>query len=439
MRTLTFNHIIGSGSMGTVYRAEVRVPGGFRRPCAAKVIRVQGPDREHFVSRMRDEARLLGMLQDEQILGVTDLVLVEGHDAVIMEYVEGVDLHQLLRAHRVPPRALAELGAEIAGTLHRAHTAIHPATKEPLNVIHRDIKPANVMVTVRGSVRLLDFGVARAAFASRESHTQGLVLGTLNYFPPEILAGEEPTTAVDIYGLGISVWECATGKEWGPPRVQQARFERRVDARLAELPAEYGPILPVLRQVLQWDPELRPDGGVVERALLHAADTSTGQGLRTWSRQVVPALLAQRERERPTDELVGRTVEVHSFEGGPVTLDPDDGPAALDQARHVSPAPARNGGVPDPSSTWNSEAAPRSQPGSARDAGRGAPVRDPVQRLPEKGDRRGGKAGRAARKKGLSPVLAVALGVLLGLVVLGLLVAVLVIIVAVVFLVFGAG
>jgi len=65
MRTLTFNYVIGSGSMGTVYHAELRLPGGFRRPCAVKVIRGAGPDRDHFVSRMRDEARLLGMLQDE--------------------------------------------------------------------------------------------------------------------------------------------------------------------------------------------------------------------------------------------------------------------------------------------------------------------------------------------------------------------------------------
>lgn len=428
MRTLTFNHVIGSGSMGTVYRAELRVPGGFRRPCAAKVIRVQGPDREHFVSRMRDEARLLGMLQDEQILGVTELVMVEGLDAVIMEYVEGVDLHQLLRAHRVPPRALAELGAEIAGTLHRAHTAHHPATDDPLNVIHRDIKPANVMVTVRGSVRLLDFGVARAAFASRESHTQGLVLGTLNYFPPEILAGEEPTTAVDIYGLGISLWECATGKEWGPPRVQQGRFERRVDQRLGELPSDYSPILPVLRQVLQWDPELRPDGGVVERALLHAADTSVGEGLRTWSREVVPTLLKQREAERPTDELVGRTVEIHSFDGGPGTPDPSEGPSALDRAPVLEPPAALQRGVPDPSSTWNSEAESDAQPPlESRDSMSSGAGERPRRTPPAK------------QKRGLSPVVAVGLGVILGLIVLGALVGVLVVVVAILFVVFGGG
>ncbi len=310
MRTLTFNRVIGTGAMGTVYHGELRAERGFSRSCAVKVMRATAPDQEHFRARMRDEARLLGMLQDEHILGVAELVRVEGRDCVIMEFVEGVDLQDLIKQRTVPPRALAELGAELAGTLHRAHSAKHPQTAEPLRVVHRDVKPANVMITSRGGVRLLDFGVARAAFASRESQTQGLVLGTLNYFPPEVLAGGEPTPSVDIYGLGLTLWECATGKEWGAPQVHRHRFERRCDQRLAELPPDYETILPVLKQILQWDPALRPDGGVVERAFLHAADTSSGEGLRTWARDVVPAILGRRDPNANRDELVGRTMPI---------------------------------------------------------------------------------------------------------------------------------
>lgn len=310
MRTLTFNRIIGNGAMGTVYHAELRVPRGFSRQCAVKVMKGNSPDQEHFRARMRDEARLLGMLADEQILGVSDLVRINGRDCVVMEYVEGVDLADLIPVRTVPPRALAELGAELAGTLHRAHTARHPHTNEPLHVIHRDVKPANVMVTARGGVRLLDFGVARAAFASRESHTQGLVLGTLNYFPPEILAGGDPSPAVDIFGLGLTLWECATGKDWGSPQVHRNRFERRVDQRLSEIQHDYQALVPVLRQILQWDPALRPDGGVVERSLLHAADQCTGEGLRTFARDVIPDLLRKRQHSAKRDDLVGRTVQI---------------------------------------------------------------------------------------------------------------------------------
>jgi serine/threonine-protein kinase len=275
------------------------------------------------------------MLQDEQVLGVSELIRVGERDAVMMDYVEGVDLADLIKKAAVPPKALAEMGAEIAGTLFRAHNAKHPSNGQPLNVIHRDIKPANVMVTGRGGVRLLDFGVARAAFSDRESQTQGLVLGTLNYFPPEILAGNEPTRAVDIYGLGLLLWECAAGKEWGTPQAQQKRFEKRVDQRLTELSAEYKELLLVMRSILQWDPELRPDGGAVERALLHAASQCTGSDLRVWAREAVPPMLAEREKgsKGKKDDLgmVGQTLQVQSLSSS------DEEKSAQMQAISASP------------------------------------------------------------------------------------------------------
>ncbi len=323
MRTLTFNRILGVGATGTVYHAELRVPRGFARQCAVKVMKSTSPDQEHFRTRLRDEARLLGMLQDEQILGVSELVRVDGRDCVVMEYVEGVDLADLIREQRVPPRALAELGAELAGTMHRAHVAVHPNTQAPLKVIHRDVKPANVMVTSRGGVRLLDFGVARAAFSSRESQTQGLVLGTLNYFPPEILAGKEPTPAVDLYGLGLTMWECATGKDWGSPQVHRHRFERRVEQRMAEVEEVYAPVVPILRKLLQWAPEERPGGDHAEKLLLAAADECPGKSLRAWARDVVPPILQRRQAEARTDEMVGRTLALDSgATAGPVALQP---------------------------------------------------------------------------------------------------------------------
>ena len=349
MRTLTFQRVIGSGAMGTVYLAELRAPGGFRRTCAVKVMTSTNPDHDHFLMRMRDEARLLGMLQDEQVLGVSELVMVDGRDAVVMEYVEGADLGDITEQGPVPPRALAELGAEIAGTLHRAHVACHPTTHEPLNVVHRDIKPANIMVTSRGGVRLLDFGVARAAFASRESQTRGLVLGTLNYFPPEVLAGADPTQAADIYGLGLTLWEAATGRRWGAPKVQQAQFERRVDQRLEDIAEEHRAILPVLRQALQWDPLLRPDGGVLERSLLHAADEAKGQGLRTWARQALPGLLQARDKKvPPADDLVGRTINIDAQPGegeGPPVFQTGVGPVSSVAPASVVPVSAP---VPSP-------------------------------------------------------------------------------------------
>lgn len=411
--------------MGAVYHAELRVPGGFRRPCAVKVILDGGPDRDHFVARMRDEARLLGMLQDEQILGVSELVMVAGRDAVIMEYVDGVDLSDIVSKGPIPPRALAELGAEMAGSLYRAHSAKHPTTQEPLNVIHRDIKPANVMVTTRGSVRLLDFGVARAAFASRESETQGLVLGTLNYFPPEILAGGDPSTAVDIYGLGISLWECAMGENWGSPRVKQDRFEERVDQRLKALPPGYKDIVPVLEQTLQWDPRLRPDGGVVERSLLHAADHSTGEGLRTWARTMVPELLAEKRQNAQVDDWVGLTLQVSAYGEEP-------------EQTHYRPVPEAlredlGNDIPDPAATF---AASKMADAAMGQKEEWEPELSLPQALPPKVEPASQKKVSKKRGQSSSKVLAALLGVLFGLIVLCLL-AILLLIVVIAVLLFG--
>lgn len=296
--------------MGSVYHADLCAPHGFRRTCAVKVMNPVEGDNAHLVERMRDEARLLGLLQDEHILGVSELVRVAGRDAVVMEYVEGADLQELRTVARMPPRALAELGAELAGTLHRAHTAKHPNTGEPLSVVHRDVKPANVMVTSRGGVRLLDFGVARAVFGGREAQTRGLVLGTFNYFPPEVIIGADPSPAVDLYGLGVSLWECASGDSWGTPVIQQSRFERRVERRVDGLDPGYAPLADVLKSLLAFEPADRPNGARAEQLFLAIADSLEGEGLRSWARRVVPDALARRVPPELERSLVGQTIEV---------------------------------------------------------------------------------------------------------------------------------
>lgn len=221
MRQLTFQRTIGAGAFGTVYQAELQTGRGFRKQVAVKVIQARGPDGDIFLSRIRDEARLLGLLQDDAILKVLDMVQIDGLDAVVMEYIEGVDLDSIVKHAGAPsPQALAELAALVAGALHRAHTAIHPNSGTPLGVVHRDVKPANIMVTRSGGVRLLDFGVAKARFEARESYTGQLVLGTLNYMAPEYIVSNQLSPAADIYGLGLSVYEAATGKVYGQPKVR---------------------------------------------------------------------------------------------------------------------------------------------------------------------------------------------------------------------------
>ena len=147
MQSLHFLKVLGTGAMGSVYLAEMVSGHNFRRQIAVKVIKNEMQDAAPFIMRMRDEARLLGLLQDDEILQVLNLVNIQGRDAILMEYVEGADLGKIAR-HNVPPspKAIATIGAITAGVLHRAHTAVDPRTRLPLNVVHRDIKPANIMI-----------------------------------------------------------------------------------------------------------------------------------------------------------------------------------------------------------------------------------------------------------------------------------------------------
>jgi len=310
MRSLHFQRLLGSGAFGSVYLADLVGERGFRRQVAVKVLLKENAHGEMFMSRVRDEARLLGLLADDHILKVLELAKVEGRDAVLMEYVEGVDLAATVEGgFRPPPRALAELGAAVAGALHRAHRAVHPSSGEALNVIHRDVKPANVMITSRGGVKLLDFGVARARFESRESYTGQFVLGTLNYMAPEYIVTGEVSPAADIYGLALTLWEAACGEVFGQPKLREDLQQARVEERLELISGTHAELVPILRQMLAWDPRSRPDGSAVERAFIAATDMLRGTGLRSWAGEAVPKVITK-ERESARDEvgLLGRSI-----------------------------------------------------------------------------------------------------------------------------------
>ena len=337
MRTLNFIRTLGAGSFGTVYLAEFSSGQGFRRQVAVKVLLRSQADNEMFLSRIRDEARLLGLLQDDSILKVLDMVQIEGMDAVVMEYVEGVDLDTLVKeGEPPPPRALAELSAAVSGALARAHTAVHPNSRQPLNVVHRDVKPANIMVTSSGGVKLLDFGVARARFDARESQTGQFMLGTLNYMAPEYIVTGEVSPAADIFGLALAVWEIASGEGFGQPKIRQDAHEKRVHERLEKIRATHGELLPILERMLAWSPTERPTGGEAERMFLVAADNLRGMGLRTWASSQVARVMRSRPLAPDSASLLGRTVPLaqvsaESSLGGlssGQTLVPEAGPSA---------------------------------------------------------------------------------------------------------------
>lgn len=161
-----------------------------------------------------DEAAILASLHHPNIAEIFDLGQVNGAFYLAMEYVPGFDLMTISLEHErqgelMAPELCARIVADVAGALHSAHDAKHPKTGQPLNLIHRDVTPHNVLLSTSGVVKLIDFGVARAATATHRTQA-GLVKGKYPYMAPEQITGQDIDRRVDVYALGLVLYELLT-------------------------------------------------------------------------------------------------------------------------------------------------------------------------------------------------------------------------------------
>ncbi|HEY2944779.1 MAG TPA: TonB family protein [Vicinamibacteria bacterium] len=189
---------IGEGAMGRVFRCRDPLVG---RLVAVKTVKSEyltGETRAEYLRRFRREAQAAGILSHPGIVGIYDV----GGDYMVMEYVEGATLQDLLRDQRALgfPSALRVL-APLAEALDYAHQA---------GVIHRDIKPSNIMVQPDGRPKLMDFGVAR--LESSTATRSGRVLGSPSYMAPEQILGEAPTPQADLFSFAVVAYEALTGR-----------------------------------------------------------------------------------------------------------------------------------------------------------------------------------------------------------------------------------
>ena len=192
--------VLGKGGFGTVYRATLENSDGFRKEVALKVLNSDTmPDT--FLARFRDEARMLGLVRDRAVVAVDPPMVLNGQVTLVMEFVDGESGARLAKRHRhLPVRVTADIIQEIARALDSVYTQPGP-NGQPLKLLHRDIKPANIQITPGGSVKVLDFGIAKATFDQRESATTKHVMGTLRYMAPERIEGFEGPYG-DVFSLG---------------------------------------------------------------------------------------------------------------------------------------------------------------------------------------------------------------------------------------------
>jgi serine/threonine-protein kinase len=298
--------VLGRGGMGVVYRANDRV---LERVVAVKVLPVDRAENPILVTRFEREARAAAALNHPNIVGVFDSGRDQDLRYIVMEYVDGENLAQLLRRRGpLPPHEVVEIGAHVASALAAAHQA---------GIVHRDIKPANVMISASGTVKVLDFGIARAAEST--SLTQAAtVLGSAPYLAPEVSQGQPADARSDIYSLGCVLYEMLTGRPPFTGDLPAAVMNQHITASprpIRELrPDVPAPLDGLILAMLAKEPSARPQsaGEVAQRLPASLDETVPGAALTPTA---------------PTAPLAGPTLPMEAPPGVPVRPEPAGDPA----------------------------------------------------------------------------------------------------------------
>jgi len=206
---------IAQGGMASVHLGRLRAAAGFSRTVAIKRLHPHLSEEPEFLKTIVDEARLAARISHPNVVPTIDVVSGAGELLIVMEYVRGESLSRLLRAAVArggrPP--LAVTSAIVLGALHGLHAA-HEATSDrgqPLGIVHRDVSPQNILVGADGVARIIDFGVAKAA-GRLQTTREGVIKGKVAYMAPEQLAAAETTRRVDVYAMGVVLWEMLVGR-----------------------------------------------------------------------------------------------------------------------------------------------------------------------------------------------------------------------------------
>ena len=304
-RSYVMRSCLGRGGFGAVYRATMKTGAGFQMDVALKFLNDQHNADPAVRGRLRDEARIVGLLRHRAIVKVHHLGVINHRWSVVMEYLPGLTAEALLNEGRLGPRHAVELVAEVAAALDHAWTALGPDDR-PLHVMHRDIKPSNILVTEHGEVKVLDFGIARAELTTRESETREGTFGTQSYMAPERFQLRQDAST-DIYSLGATLFELLAGEPLGPALLKPKAHNQFIEERIKTLPHRPDALIELLLGSLIFSPEQRLDAsGFYDlcQSLL-AEEWLDEPALKDWAERVVPLLLQRQDQRRTDDPLVG--------------------------------------------------------------------------------------------------------------------------------------
>jgi serine/threonine protein kinase len=242
---------LGRGGMADVKLAAVRGPKGFQKLVVVKRLRPLLAEDAAIVNMFLDEARLDARLNHPNLIHTYEFGEEEGTYFIVMEFLEGQSLSELLHAARArrrgSPVVWAKIIADALAGLHYAHE-LSDYDGTPLRIVHRDVSPQNIVVTYDGAVKLVDFGVAKAAVNAAKTESQ-MIKGKLAYMAPEQvepIKGTPLDRRADVFSMGIVLWECLTGKRLAsgenPRTVMEKILKQRIPAP-SEMNSEVPPEL----------------------------------------------------------------------------------------------------------------------------------------------------------------------------------------------------
>lgn len=204
-----------SGGMAEVFRGEAESLAGFKKAVAIKRVLPHLAQNEKFIRMFLDEARLCARLNHANIVQVFDIGHVENTYFIVMEFVDGVNLKAIIEHYKkrnatIPLPAAVFICQEICNGLQYAHD-LTDADGNLLGIVHRDMSPPNVLISKRGEIKIVDFGLAKAAMQV-EKTDPGVVKGKFSYLAPETAMGKEADPQADIFAVGIMLWEMLAGR-----------------------------------------------------------------------------------------------------------------------------------------------------------------------------------------------------------------------------------
>lgn len=238
--------VAGRGGMADVWRGRVRGDSGFVRDVAVKQMHANLAVQPPYVAMFVEEARIGSCLQSPNVAEVHDFVHDRGNYYMILEWIEGIDLGSWIKWHASRKEhtrweLVAAVGVGVLRGLAAAHERVGPDGRSA-PVVHRDVSPHNVLLTTRGMVKLIDFGLSLAPDRAQETTDPGIVKGKMSYLAPEIVGGGRPQPASDQFACGSVLYEALVGRKLFDGATDYETYCRLRDCVVPPLRAQRGDV-----------------------------------------------------------------------------------------------------------------------------------------------------------------------------------------------------